>query len=162
MPAYNAGSTIQESIDSVISQTYDNWELIVIDDYSTDDTVSRVNSFHDKRIKLIKNDINRGVAITRNIGIQKTSSRFIAFLDSDDLWLPEKIELQVKELLSSENAVCSHSGFYRIDRDGNTINEVQAEKIVNARKQRYGNFIGNLTGIIDTKKLGYIPKQKNI
>ncbi|HIF9237337.1 TPA: glycosyltransferase family 2 protein [Photobacterium damselae] len=162
MPAYNASNTIQESIKTVIEQTYKNWELIIIDDCSGDDTIMKANMLDDKRIKLVKNKINSGVALSRNVGLKIASGRFIAFLDSDDLWYPEKLEFQVKKLLEDDNAVCSHTSFYRIDECGNTIGEVKAERMVNARKQRYGNFIGNLTGVIDTVKLGYVPLQKSI
>ncbi|HIF9371761.1 TPA: glycosyltransferase family 2 protein [Photobacterium damselae] len=161
MPAYNAGETILESIESVIEQTYQNWELIIIDDCSNDDTITKVNMINDARVILLKNSINSGVALSRNNGIKKVTGRFIAFLDSDDLWLPEKLETQVAELLKHKNAVCCHSGFYRMDAKGNNINEVKAVNIVDAKKQLYGNFIGNLTGVIDLAKLGYIPLQKN-
>ncbi|HIF9319188.1 glycosyltransferase family 2 protein [Photobacterium damselae] len=162
MPAYNSSLYIKSSIESVLSQTYKNFELIIINDCSSDDTLSIVSSFNDERIIILSNENNLGVSETRNKGLAISSGRFIAFLDSDDLWDSEKLELQVKELVKNKNAICSHSSFYRIDEKGNTIGEVKAECIVNARKQRYGNFIGNLTGVIDIVKLGYIPSQKSI
>ncbi|MHA6612414.1 glycosyltransferase family 2 protein [Photobacterium damselae] len=162
MPAYNASLTIKDSITSVIEQTYSNWELIIINDCSNDDTLLKIESFTDERITVVNNEKNIGVALSRNVGIKRASGRFIAFLDSDDMWLPEKLKIQINELTNNDYAVCCHSGFYRIDENSNIIGEVQAVSLVNARKQRYGNFIGNLTGVIDTVKLGYIPSQKSI
>ena len=95
MPAYNAQDYIQESIDSVIYQSYSNWELIIINDGSTDNTKALVEkNLQDKRIKLF-NQKNQGVSLARNYGIKKANGEFIAFLDSDDIWLPNKLSAQI-------------------------------------------------------------------
>lgn len=95
MPSYNTGKYIAESIKSVINQTYTNWELIIVDDCSTDNTDSVVAGFKDERIKYFKNEINSGAAVSRNKAFEKVTGKWIAFLDSDDLWLPEKLEKQL-------------------------------------------------------------------
>ena len=92
MPSYNTGGYIKNSIESVLAQTYENWELIIVDDCSTDDTDSIVGQFSDKRIRYLKNEKNSGAAISRNYALREAKGRWIAFLDSDDLWLPEKLE----------------------------------------------------------------------
>ena len=86
-PMYNSGKYIEETLNSVISQTYENWELFIIDDGSSDNCVELVIDFkkNDDRIKLIINEKNQGAAISRNIGIREANGRYIAFLDSDDL-----------------------------------------------------------------------------
>ena len=95
MPSYNTGGYIKNSIESVLAQTYENWELIIVDDCSTDDTDSIVGQFSDKRIRYLKNEKNSGAAISRNYALREAKGRWIAFLDSDDLWLPEKLEKQI-------------------------------------------------------------------
>lgn len=106
MPAYNSEKYIGKAIESVLAQTYNNWELIVIDDASKDNTLDIINDYRkkDSRIKLFQNKVNTGVSATRNIGIELASGDWIAFLDSDDIWLPYKLEKQMKyaELYGAE------------------------------------------------------------
>jgi len=94
MPAHNSSSYIAKSIKSVMIQTYSNWELIVVDDVSSDDTRSIVASFmaKDDRIKLIELSEHHGPALARNVGVEEAKGKYVAFLDSDDVWLPEKLE----------------------------------------------------------------------
>lgn len=96
MPSYNTANYIEASIESVRHQTYENWELIIVDDCSTDNTDEVVRPFlADRRIHYLKNEKNSGAAISRNRALREARGRWIAFLDSDDLWLPEKLEKQV-------------------------------------------------------------------
>ena len=97
-PAFNSGRFIAETINSVLSQTYQNWELIIVDDGSTDETVRIVKSFQEKdnRIKLFENESNKGSAFSRNLALRNAKGKWIAFLDSDDIWHPEKLEKQIK------------------------------------------------------------------
>lgn len=98
MPSYNCGEFVKDSIRSVQAQTYTNWELIFMDDSSTDDTIRQVSLMRDedKRIHLFQNIGNLGAAITRNNALREAKGKWIAFLDSDDLWEPEKLEKQVR------------------------------------------------------------------
>lgn len=98
MPSYNCGRYVEESIRSVQAQTYRNWEIIFVDDCSTDDTKSIVQKLmaEDERIKFLQNEKNSGAAVSRNYALRKAKGRWIAFLDSDDLWKPEKLEHQIR------------------------------------------------------------------
>ena len=91
MPSYNTGKFIAETINSVLNQTYKNWELIIVDDCSTDNTDEVVEQFLiDKRINYLKNEKNSGAAVSRNRALKEAKGKWIAFLDSDDLWMPKK------------------------------------------------------------------------
>lgn len=107
MPSYNTAEYISEAIESVLAQTYSYWELIIVDDCSTDNTDEIVKMYlSDERIKYIKNKINRGAAISRNRALREARGRWIAFLDSDDIWLPCKLKIQIEFML---NKKCSFS-----------------------------------------------------
>ena len=98
MPAYNCAKYITESIASVTAQTYTNWELLIVDDASTDNTQQVVEALaqSDSRIKYIRLEKNSGAAVARNTAIEKADGRYLAFLDSDDLWYPEKLKKQLE------------------------------------------------------------------
>lgn len=95
LPTYNRAQFLSETIQSVIAQKFADWELVIVDDGSTDNTQDVVKGFTDSRIKYVKQE-NRGVSAARNLGVSKTTAPIIAFLDSDDLWLPRKLETQLK------------------------------------------------------------------
>lgn len=105
IPTYNRDNSLKRSIDSVLNQTFKDFEVIVIDDDSTDDTESIVKNFNDPRIKYIKHKENRGAGAARNTGIKNARGKFIAFQDSDDEWLPEKLEKQIKSFKVSSGKV---------------------------------------------------------
>ena len=120
MPAYNAEKTISAAIESVLSQTLSDFELIVIDDCSKDNTYQEVSKIRetDERIKLIRNLQNLGVSATRNIGVEIACGEIIAFLDSDDLWKQDKLEKQVKIFESDMDAALSFTASSFIDENG--------------------------------------------
>ncbi|MFI3214434.1 MAG: glycosyltransferase family 2 protein, partial [Eubacteriales bacterium] len=99
VPIYNAEKYILQTIEMVMNQTYANWELILVDDLSTDKSVEVVEellaTITDERIKLIKQNKNTGAAHSRNKGVRAAAGRYIAFLDADDIWLPEKLEVEI-------------------------------------------------------------------
>lgn len=105
IPTHNREKTIERSIRSVLAQTYPVDEIIIVDDCSTDNTEEVVSAIDDERIKYIKNDVNKGAAGARNVGIENASFDIIAFQDSDDEWLPQKIEKQMK--IFKEHPECS-------------------------------------------------------
>ena len=105
MPAYNAEKTILESIESVLRQTYRNWELIVVNDGSKDSTSAVVLAIRDERVRLIEQE-NAGVANARNNGINNSTGEYIAFLDSDDLWVEEKLERQIGTIEGGKHKMC--------------------------------------------------------
>ncbi|MFS1008009.1 glycosyltransferase family 2 protein [Enterococcus casseliflavus] len=163
MPSYNSGLFIKESIDSVINQTYKNWELIIVDDCSNDNTVEIIRMFQleDSRIKPIYLDNNKGAANARNIAIEKAEGDYIAFLDSDDIWNVDKLSEQINFMVSKDiDFSCT---FYnKIDRNSNELGIV----IEYPRTVEYNQLLkycpGNSTVIYNSKKLGkyYVPKIK--
>ncbi len=106
MPAYKAEAYIGASVRSVLAQSYTNWELIIVDDCSPDNTVNIINQFSDSRIRLLVNEQNSGAAVSRNRALREAKGRWIAFLDADDLWLPEKLEKQLKYMTAHSYAFC--------------------------------------------------------
>ena len=104
MPTFNRRELITKSIRSVVDQTFTDWELIVVDDGSTDDTITRIEAFRDPRIVVVRQHRIGNVARLRNLGVSASRGQFIAFLDSDDLWLPAKLETQVRSLSGKPDA----------------------------------------------------------
>jgi len=120
MAAYNAEKTIEYAIRSIVAQTYTNWELIVINDCSKDGTAAVVTSFTDPRIRLLQNDRNSGVSISRKKGSEAAQGEWIAVLDSDDAWTPDKLEKQIT-LAKETGAELIFTGSAFMDDDGNPI-----------------------------------------
>ncbi len=115
MPAYNCERFIAEAIRSVLAQTYTDWELIIVDDCSTDNTAQIVASFDDTRIVYQRNEKNMGAALTRNRALQITKGHYIAFLDADDLWTPEKLEHQIA-FMEKNGYDFTYTAFRRTDK----------------------------------------------
>ena len=126
MPAYNAEKYIEQAIRSVINQTYKDWELIVIDDGSIDNTASILFELAalDSRIHALKNEKNCGASYTRNRAISLARGEWIAFLDSDDLWKPEKLDRQIKLCDKYPDMVISYTASSFIDDNGNPYSYV--------------------------------------
>lgn len=161
MASYNSAALIKESILSVLAQSYDNFELLIIDDASTDNSLEVINKIKntDKRIKLIALENNQGAAVSRNKGIENAEGQYIAFLDSDDLWLPEKLEKQIS-FMQQKNLAFSYTYYKKIDDKGQSLNQiVKSPRQVNYKTMLKANFIGCLTVIYDSAKLGkqYFP-----
>ena len=158
MPAYNSAAFISESIRSVIAQSYPNWELLIIDDASSDSTKKIVQQFAEKdsRIQLLENSTNKGTHHARNKGIKAAQGDFIAFLDADDQWKPEKLKIQL-ELLLNENKTACFSSYELISEEGEKLNKkIQALPELTYDKLLKANYVGNLTGIYSVKSLGKI------
>lgn len=118
MPSYNTGKYIAEAINSVIAQTHMDWELLIVDDCSTDDTDIVIQPFLcDKRIRYLKNEKNSGAAVSRNRALQEATGKWIAFLDSDDLWRPEKLEQQIR-FMKENGYHFSYTNYSEIDANG--------------------------------------------
>lgn len=157
MPSWNTGRFIAESIKCVIDQTYQNWELLIVDDCSTDDTDDVVKPFlKDCRIKYYKNEENSGAALTRNKAMREAKGEWISFLDSDDLWKPEKLEKQI-HFMRENNYVLSYHEYEKIDEEDNPLNIfVSGPKVVNKRKMYNYDYIGQLTMMYSAKHFGLI------
>lgn len=151
MPAYNASETIKDSIDSVISQTYTNWELIVVDDCSTDNTLSIIEKHQEKdnRIKVLRNVENLKVAKTRNKGLDQAQGDFIAFLDADDMWFENKLEKQLKFMLK-QNVDFSYTNITRINNDGE-YKELYFDDSVDYKKLLKSNQVSCLTVMLKSE-----------
>lgn len=155
-PLFNSELYISDAIDSVLSQSYSDFEMIIIDDHSTDQSVKIVKKYNDPRIKLICLNENRGTGIARNKGLELAVGRYIAFLDADDIWLPNKLEKQI-EFMKSKNVVFCFSSFHLMDSNGMQLGKYRkALKRVNYDMMLKNNYIGCLTAIYDTKAFGKI------
>lgn len=115
MPAYNCSRFIGKSIDSVRAQTYTAWELLIVDDCSTDNTPELVAAYKDERIHYSRNEQNIGAAFSRNKALREAKGKYIAFLDSDDVWAPEKLEKQVA-FMQQNGYAFTYTAFHRIDK----------------------------------------------
>ena len=156
MPSYNCGRFVRETIESVLAQTYTHWELLFVDDCSTDDTEVIVKSFNDPRIRFFKNEKNRGAAVSRNYALKKSKGRWIAFLDSDDLWRPEKLEHQIR-FMEENGCHFSYTGRDFIDEDSRPLNKmVTGPKHITKRSMFNFCWVGCLSVMYDTNVIGQI------
>ena len=156
-PLFNSATFIEETIESVISQTYNDWEMIIIDDCSNDGSLELVKDIakDDLRIRLISLKNNLGPSNARNEGIKQACGRYIAFLDSDDLWHKDKLEKQIKFMQKNEYAF-TFTGYEKIDEKGKKIGNILPFKgQVTYHDLLKSNHIGCLTAMIDLKILGY-------
>ena len=161
MPSWNTSEYIGQSIQSIIDQTYKNWELIIVDDCSTDCTNKVVGEFNDSRIKYFKNNENIGAALTRNKALRMAKGEWIAFLDSDDLWNPLKLEKQLKFMIEN-NIYFSYHNYEKIDENSKPIGIlVTGPKIVTQRKMYNYGYPGCLTFMYSAKRMGMV-KKKNL
>lgn len=156
MPSYNTGRYIAESIRSVQAQTYGNWELLIVDDCSTDDSLAVIGEFlSDSRICLLQNEKNSGAAISRNRALREAKGRWIAFLDSDDLWKPEKLEKQLAFM--QENGYAFTYTDYNIQLNGQWLPYVYTgPKVVNKRKMYNYCYFSTITVMYDRAVIGLI------
>ena len=147
MPAYNAEGTIERAVLSVISQTFSNWELLIGNDSSTDNTLKIISSLAklEARIKVYSNDINIGVSGTRNLLIENSEGEFIAFLDSDDEWYPQKLKIQISQMVSEGiNFSC---GAYHSAKDS-ILKKITPRKVINYGDLLFYNDIPLLTVVV--------------
>ena len=157
-PAYNCAEYIDECIESVLNQTYQNWEMLIVDDKSTDNTQSIVESYakKDHRIKLFNQEKNAGAATARNKALELSQGRFVAFLDSDDTWKPNKLERQLEFMLENKY------GFTFTSFEFMSVKPLDKKKIfrvpekINYNQYLRNTIIGNLTVIMDKELLGDI------
>lgn len=156
MPSWNTGKYIAQSIDSVLKQTYTNWELIIVDDCSTDNTDEVISNYTDKRIRYLKNSNNSGAALTRNRALREAQGEWIAFLDSDDLWLPEKLEHQIAFMEQNHYSFSYHE-YEKIDEQSQRLGVyVSGPDIVTKRKMYNYGYPGCLTFMYNAKIMGLI------
>lgn len=155
IPTYNCGQFIAETIKSVQAQTYKQWEIIIVDDCSTDNTKDVVDSFsNDKRIRYYCLEINSGPAVARTKSMQIADGEYIAFLDSDDLWMPDKLEKQLVFMKENKYAF-SCTAYEQIDETGKSLNRI----IKTVKKTNYNRLlldcpVGNSTVMYNVEMMG--------
>ena len=155
MPSYNSKKYIKESIESVLNQTYPFWELIIVDDCSKDGTVDVIKQFNDVRIKLFVNERNSGAAISRNRALREAKGKWTAFLDSDDIWLPTKLEEQLTFMINN-NYDFTYTD-YRICENGVWEKFIRTTpKKVTYRKLFSYCYFSTITVIYNVDKVGLI------
>lgn len=157
-PSYNCEKFISSTIESVLNQTYENFEMIIVDDSSTDKTTEIVKKYQkkDKRIKLIVLDSKGGASIARNTAIKEAKGKYIAFLDGDDMWCPEKLEKQIS-FMEDNNIYFSYSDYEYIDENNQKLNIKRVcPKRMSYFRMLLGDSIGCLTVIYNREKTGLI------
>jgi glycosyltransferase involved in cell wall biosynthesis len=163
-PMYNAQDVIEDNIKSVLDQTYSNWEQIIIDDGSTDQSQKIVKKYDSvDNIRYFKTETNKGVSNARNLGLEKASGKYIAFLDSDDIWKSQKLEKQL-QFMDREKSFFSFTAYEIVDQNYNIIkNKINVPKQVSYHKLLKGNVIACSTVMIDRSEISNIrmPDQKH-
>ena len=156
-PVYYADRFLSDTIKSVQNQTYKNWEILLIDDCSKDNSAQIIKEFqkYDNRIKYIKLKKNSGASVSRNEGIRNAKGRFIAFVDSDDIWKPEKLEIQIKYMLK-ENLGFTFTSYRYMKENGELTNKIaKAPSKINYNGLLKNTIIGCSTVVIDREIVDY-------
>ena len=154
MPTYNCAKFIKETIQSVLDQTYENWELVIVDDCSNDNTKEIVESFNDKRIKYKRLEKNSGAAIARTTAMNMAIGNYMAFLDSDDLWKKDKLKKQL-EFMKKNNYNFTCTAYEQIDEEGHKLNKIiKTKKKANYNRILLDCPVGNSTVMYNVDNLG--------
>lgn len=152
-PVYNSENYISDTIKSVLKQTYENWEMLIVDDCSTDNTAKVINQFDDHRIKYLKLNKNSGAAVARNLALEKANGRYIAFLDADDIWKPEKIEKQLEFMIINRFGF-TYTGYEILGEKKNKVIKVPPK--LSYGKYMINTIIGTLTVMLDRDIVGEV------
>lgn len=157
MPCFNNESFIEQAIDSVLNQTYKSWELLICDDGSDDNSKEIIKEYaqNDSRIKLVTNRHFKGAPGARNSCLDFACGRFIAFLDADDLWMKNKLELQIS-FMKANKYLFVYSYHQIMDEEENFISNCMAPASVNSKLMRFSNFIPCLTAVYDSHSIGKV------
>ena len=155
IPTYNRATVLDRSIDSVLAQTYTDFELIVVDDGSTDDTRDVIGEFEDERIRYFRHEENEGVSAARNTGIREANGKFIAFQDSDDSWHADKLRKQMQAFEDGSSDVgVVYSGLWRVTDGGRTYvpgSEIQTKEGDIHDALLHGNFVSTQVAVVRTE-----------
>lgn len=159
MPSYNSSAHITSSIESVVRQTLGDWELIICDDGSDDDSLDIAIAFSntDARIKVFENTNKKGAAGARNTCLSEACGRYVAFLDSDDLWYEDKLELQI-EFMRNNSFSFTFTYHEVIDEQGVLLKSYKAPRKVDLKVMKYANFVPCLTAVYDSEVLGKVSQ----
>jgi len=144
-PCYNSEKYLAETIESVLVQTYTNWEMLIVDDCSKDNSLGIAQNYKDKRIIVVKQEESGGAAKARNRAIEMSQGEYLAFLDSDDLWLPQKLEKQLR-FMKENNCDFSFTEYEHIDENGKPLGKIaKVIKTLSYKKMFFHDFVGCLT-----------------
>ncbi len=161
-PMYNVSRFINRTIDCVLAQTYQNFELLIVDDISTDDSREKVLAYDDPRIKLFQNEKNSGAAESRNYAMREAKGKYIAFLDSDDIWEPTKLYKQLT-FMENNGYNFSYTNYIEIDEDDNELGVfITGPKVVTRRKTNRFCYMGCLTVMYNREAVGLIQVDPEI
>jgi teichuronic acid biosynthesis glycosyltransferase TuaG len=159
-PSYNSKGLIAKTIESVLAQTYDNWEMIIVDDASTDGSPAYISSLikDNPKFKLIALEQNVGAAEARNRAIEVSNGQYIAFLDADDLWYPNKLEVQIA-FMQNKNLAFSYSSYDLMDESEDDLGTFVTKEHITYESMLKTCSVGCLTAVYDAQKLGkqYMP-----
>ncbi|MGF1885600.1 glycosyltransferase [Photobacterium profundum] len=156
MPCYNAAETIRDSLISALNQTYTDFEIIICDDSSSDESVNIIKSFQDERIKVVKNSFSKGAAGARNSALEHVTGRYVCFLDSDDLWSESKLNIQLEHMKESDSAMSYGDYFIFEGSVGNIIGLFNPPKAIGYNELKRKCDIGCLTVMLDRNKIDNI------
>ena len=155
-PCYNSEKYLKATFNSIQNQTYQNWEWIIVDDCSTDDSIELIKSFGEDRIKLLANEVNSGASLSRNKALKSANGIYITFIDSDDLWESTFLEDSINFLISN-NEVLVYSSYKRVDENLNhLLDDFQAIDKVDYNRILYNCPIPMLTSVYDSSVIGKI------
>lgn len=154
-PCYNCAATLAATVDSVLAQDFPDWELLLVDDASSDGTVDLAEAYQqrDGRIRLLRREKNGGAARARNLGIENARGRYIAFIDADDVWLPHKLSRQIA-LMRERGWPFSFTAFQQVNDDGDELERIGVPERVSYRQLLKTNYIGCSTAVFDREELG--------
>lgn len=159
-PSYNCADYIGDTIEAVQNQSFKNWEMLITDDCSSDNSVSIIEEYaeQDDRVKLFRLNNNSGAGAARNNSITEAKGRYIAFCDSDDLWHPEKLEKQLS-FMQEKDAAFVYGSYYECDERLNRTGIVRVPEKLSFKEEKHVNQVGTVTAIYDTQKVGkqYMP-----
>ena len=164
MPNYNSERFLHETIKSVINQTYTNWELIIVDDCSTDSSLDIIKEYasQDSRIRLFENEKNMSAAYSRNLALREAKGKWIAFLDSDDIWYAQKLEKQI-DFMVKNNYKFTYTKYEKMDEEGNLLNSyVSGPKKIGKVKMFMYCYIGCLTVMYDAEHIGLVQIDERV
>ena len=157
-PNYNCAGFIGGAIESVLSQTYRNWEMIIVDDCSSDQSCDIIESYIEKdcRIRLFKMASRSGSAFCRNLAIERSKGEFVAFLDSDDLWMPQKLDEQLRFMVANESDFC-FTEYEHIDESGKSLGvKAKTIRVLTYNRMLYHCYPGCLTVVYNQKTIGKV------
>lgn len=165
VPVYNAANYIEQTIQSVLAQDYENWELILVENGSADDSVAKIQAFDDERIRLIIMDGNAGAANARNEGMRQATGTYVGYVDADDLWRPDKLSRQIA-FMQEKNAAFAFTGYEFGDEDAHPTGKiVRVPETLSYRQALSNTTIFTSTVLFDTRLIEkdklYMPNVKS-